>query len=187
MNKRIIIAAVATSAVGLSLPAAADEIGAYVLAFGGQSSFETIDLDSIDDSDVTYGLALGYRLNPYFAAELSYVDLGAASYNPPDDVGAEVSAKGPAGSLLFFWPVHERVAPYLRAGITIMDTTAKVSGSSSESTSRSNLLYGVGADFTLTDRFGVRVEWTRYADVGSEDVTGEGNVDTIVAGVRFQF
>lgn len=231
MHRRILTAAAATVTLGFSLPAAAESLGAYVVAFGGQSSIDTIKKEvidetvilaieemglvvtdgtsSLDDSDLVYGLAIGYKLNKYFAAEVAYVDLGAASYRATgtvtdgfDEVGltvrAENSAKGPVGSLLFFWPVHERFAPYLRAGLALMETRAKagasvvvdgesIGGSLSDSTTRSNTLLGLGLDYTFSDRFGVRVEWSRYYDVGSEDVTGEGDVDTILAGVRWQF
>jgi opacity protein-like surface antigen len=231
MTTRILPAVAAAITLSLSLPAAAESLGAYVVAFGGQSSIDTVKKDvidesivlgldevglavtdgssSLDDSDVAYGLALGYKLNQYFAAEIAYVDLGAASYKATGEVTdgldvvdlavrAEASAKGPVASLLFFWPVHERFSPYLRAGLALMETRAKVSASVtfdgedvgqslSDSTTRSNTLLGVGVDYAFSDRFGIRAEWTRYYDVGSEDVTGEGDIDTILAGIRWQF
>lgn len=231
MRARIFPAAAAAVALSLSLPAAAESLGTYVLAFGGQASIDTVSksvidesvilgLDdlglavtdgssSLDDSDLIYGLALGYKLNRYFAAEISYVDLGAATYNATGTVTdgidtvdltvrAEASAKGPVASLLFFWPVHDRFSPYLRAGLALMETRARLSASAvfggeetgaalSDSTTRSNTLLGLGLDYEFSDRLGIRVEWSRYYNVGSEDVTGEGDVDTILAGVRWQF
>lgn len=226
MDTGKLAAAVATLAIGVSATAAAEVPGPYVVAFGGESSIDIIKqsradativellgengLDvvdgtsSLDDSDIYFGLALGYKVNDYFAVELAYVDLGATSYRASVTVNdgeivtdavvdAEVSAKGPVGSLLGIWPVHENFTPFLRFGLSLLDTSAKIStdfdGGASDhaSTTRSNVVFGVGLDWLFAEHFGLRAEWDRYFDVGSADLTGEGDIDTYSLGLRYEF
>ena len=75
-----------------------------------------------------------------------------------------------------------------------MDTEARVtasangtSASASESTRRSNMMYGIGGEFIVSKRFGIRIEWNRYAEIGSVDVTGEGDVDMLDLAFRVNF
>ena len=54
-------------------------------------------------------------------------------------------------------------------------------------TNRSNGVYGIGGEFSLSDSFGIRVEWSRYAGVGSDDITGDVDIDLISLGLRYNF
>ncbi len=171
-----------------------------------QLGFDVVDATSnVDDSDTGFGASLGYQVNEHFAAELSYVDLGSSAYRAsrtlndgvsdlPAAVTISASAQGPVFSLLGILPVGERFAAYGRVGLALMDSEGSVSvtiddvtDSDSASTSRSNGLYGIGGEFSFNERFGVRLEWDRYVDVGSEDLTGESDVDLITLGLRVSF
>jgi OOP family OmpA-OmpF porin len=167
---------------------------------------------SLDDSDTGFGLAAGYQVNRNFAAELAYVDLGEISYDAAGtftdgldtldtDIAVGQSASGPVFSLLGIVPIGNRFSVYGRLGIALMDVEAKqsysavditdpdnvVADSGSVSTQRSNGVYGIGGEFSFNGRFGIRLEWDRFADVGSEDLTGEGDVDLISLGLRYNF
>lgn len=213
---------------GLAGTAQAEGEGWYAVAFGGQSkaknvvsqstldnavldAFASIGLDvvdgdsSLDDTDTAFGATIGYKVTENFAAELSYVDLGAIDYRASGTVTdgvtvfdaairAEATASGPVLSFLGILPIGERFAVYGRAGLALMDTEASVSvsadgtsASASESTQRSNGMYGIGGEFNVSERFGIRIEWNRYANIGSEDVTGEGDVDMFFAALRISF
>lgn len=231
MNARKLSVLVACS-TALAAPAAlASEPGAYIGAFAGQASFKVIDksaidaalvaafeaeglaitsgVSSLDDSDTLAGLMLGYRLNPYFAAEVAYVDLGSAEYRATGTVtdgeldaelvvGASASGKGPVFSLLFSWPVTDRFSPFARVGLSVLETEAALAASATigaesvsfaerDSTTRSNAIFGIGVDYSMGERFGLRLEWDRYVDAGAEDVTGEGDVDLLYGGVVYRF
>ena len=70
------------------------------------------------------------------------------------------------------------------------DATVSIDGESASdgvSTDRSNMVYGIGGEFSFNRRFGVRLGWDRYADVGSEDQAGEVDIDLISLGLRFNF
>lgn len=178
---------------------------ATIAAFA-DAGFAVVDASSsLDDSDTAFGVTLGYQVNENFAAELSYVDLGSADYNAsgtvnggfgdvPASVGISASAQGPVFSFLGILPIGERFSVYGRLGLTLMDTEGSVSVTIdgvterlSDSTQRSNGLYGLGGEFSVSQRFGIRLEWTRYAEVGSEDITGETDVDLIALGLRYSF
>ena len=45
-------------------------------------------------------------------------------------------------------------------------------------------MLGLGADFTLSKNFAIRLAWDRYFDVGTEDVTGDIDADVISLGLR---
>ena len=214
--------------LGVGGTAQATEEGWYIVGFAGQTSADTasqgeldqsvidafnavgftvVDATSdLDDSDTGFGLGVGYQVNPYFGAELFYVDLGSVSYDAsgtvnspatgdvPATIGFETSAQGPVLSLLGFLPIGERFAAYLRAGVAFMDveldesaTIDGVPGAFSDSTQRSNAVYGLGGEFSFNRNFAVRLEWDRYADVGSEDATGEADIDLFSLALRYNF
>ncbi len=213
---------------GIAGSAQAAELGWYVVAFGGESSAQNVsqgDLDntlindfgsvgltivdatsSLDDSDTGFGLAAGYQVSDYFAAELAYVDLGDITYDAAGTVTDGVvvsdmeatlsqSADGPVISLLGIVPVgNSRFSVYGRLGLALMNVDADIGltlggtpANDSASTTRSNAVYGVGVEYGIGDRFGVRVEWDRYADVGSEELAGDIDVDLITLGLRYNF
>jgi hypothetical protein len=66
-------------------------------------------------------------------------------------------------------------------------STNGTSASDSASTLRSNAMYGIGGEFNASKRFGIRIEWNRYAEVGSAEVTGDGDIDLLSAGFRISF
>jgi len=214
---------------GLAFGSAAQaaEEGWYVVAFGGEASTKNVDqgaLDqnlidffgagglaivdatsNLDDSDTGFGLAAGYQVNPYFATELAYVDLGEWDYAAEGTVtdgvsdyastfGLSQSAAGPVFSVLGIVPIGERFSVFARLGLALMNVDADadlsidgVADSARASTDRSNGVYGLGGEFNINRRFGVRLEWDRYADVGSEDLTGDTDIDLISLGLRYNF
>jgi OOP family OmpA-OmpF porin len=221
------VSAALCATLGVAGTASAAEEGWYVVGFAGEASaqninqgeldqnvidvFASVGLDvvdatsSLDDSDTGFGLAGGYQVNPWFAAELAYVDLGDISYEANGTVtdgiddfdaglGIDQSASGPVFSLLGIWPIGERFSVFGRVGIALMsvdaDASVSIDGESvsdSVGTDRSNMVYGIGGEFSLNERFGVRLGWDRYAEVGSDDLAGEVDIDLISLGLRYNF
>jgi opacity protein-like surface antigen len=200
--------------------ASATESGFYLGLNVGQSKFEVgddteefIDLfgsSDIDDSDTAWNLAGGYRFNPYFALELSYVDLGQASAYGEDNFGSfyervDFSAESsgfaialvpaiPAGPVEF----NPRVGFYLGNTDISYSQVARApgfnfSGSDSGDVSSETLVLGLGIGVALADHFQLRFDWTRYSDVGGEvDLGGEEfeyeeDIDTLTVGVAYRF
>ena len=213
--------------LGVAGTASAADEGWYIVGFAGEASAQNVSqggLDQsfidvfgaaglsvvdatsdLDDSDTGFGLAGGYQVNPYFAAELAYVDLGDISYQANGTVtngvdtfdaglGVEQSASGPVFSILGIWPVGERFSLFGRLGFALMSVDADASvaldgetASESAGTDRSNMMYGVGGEFSLNRNFGIRLGWDRYAEVGSEDLTGDVDIDLFSLGLRYNF
>jgi OOP family OmpA-OmpF porin len=199
--------------LGLATAAQAENEGWYAVVFGGESSSDSLnqsELDAgfglgestLDDSDTGFGASIGYQVTEHFATELSYVDLGDATYRTNNGQAApadqaltlEASAQGLVFALVGSLPIGERFSVFARAGIALLESegtaTASaggVSDSASDSTQRSNGVYGLGGEFAVNDRVGVRLFWDRYADVGSAEITGEGDVDLIGLGLRINF
>jgi OmpA-OmpF porin, OOP family len=157
---------------------------------------------SLDDTDAGFGATLGFQVNAHLAAELSYVDLGKTTYNASNSQASpgnesasfETSAQGPVLSFLGILPVSSRFSVYGRVGIALMESEGKAtatigaqSASTSDSTQRSNGVYGLGGQFDVSDRFGIRIAWDRYAEVGSDDITGTSDIDFISLGLRINF
>jgi OOP family OmpA-OmpF porin len=221
------VSAALCASLGVAGTASAAEEGWYIVGFAGEASAQNInqgELDqntsdvfgsvgltivdatsTLDDSDTAFGLAGGYQVNPNFAAELAWVDLGEISYAANGTVtdgvdtfdaglGIDQSTSGPVFSILGIVPIGERFSAFGRLGIALMsvdaDATVSLDGESASdgvSTDRSNLMYGIGGEFSLNRAFGIRLGWDRYAEVGSEDQAGEVDIDVISLGLRYNF
>ena len=221
------VSAALCASLGAAGTASAADEGWYVVGFAGEASAQNINQNTLDqnvidlfgsvglsvvdatsdldDSDTGFGLAGGYQVSPYFAAELAYVDLGDTSYQADGTVtdgidtfdaglGIDQSAAGPVFSILGIWPIGERFSVVGRLGFALMsvdaDATVSIDGeSASESagTDRSNMVYGVGGEFSINRNFGVRLGWDRYAEVGSDELAGEVDIDLISLGLRYNF
>jgi OOP family OmpA-OmpF porin len=191
-----------TSADGLDQA----QTDADAVEFFNLLGFNVVDAtSSLDDSDTGFGLGVGYQVNPGFGAELFYVDLGSVNYDAnlnvddgtgavPATLGLETSAQGPVLSLLGFLPIGSHFSAYLRAGVAFMDAEGSVGAtidgvpaSASDSTQRSNGVYGLGGEYSFNRNFAVRLEWDRYADVGSEEIIGESDIDLFSLALRYNF
>jgi OOP family OmpA-OmpF porin len=188
-----------SSASGASENLATEKLIALFEANG----VEVLDATAtIDDSDTGFGLVGGYQLNDHLAFEFAYVDLGSVSYdlaarvsdgtNEADaDVQLESSADGPVLSALGILPIGERFSVFGRVGFSLMNakgtariTINDVTSRPNQSSQKSDLMYGVGAEFDLSKYFAIRLAWDRYMDVGTENVTGDIDADLFSLGLR---
>lgn len=174
-----------------------------LVAIFESAGLDVVDLtSSLDDSDTGFGLAGGYQLNDHFAFEFAYVDLGSVGYQAlatvtdgtltaDADVELESEAHGPVVSVLGILPIGERFSVFGRAGIGLLNAkgTARitldgVSDRVSQDEQKSDPLFGIGAEYSLGKHFAVRLGWDRYLDVGTDDVTGDVDVDLYSLGFR---
>jgi opacity protein-like surface antigen len=188
-----------SSASGLSQAQVDDNLAAIF----GSVGLEVLDASStLDDSDTGFGIVGGYQVNDHFAVEFGYVDLGSIGYRATgtvtdgvDQVAAEAlfesEADGPVVSVLGVLPIGERFSVHGRAGLALLSATGSaritvddVSQRDSQSSQKSNLMFGVGAEYRLTKHFSVRLAWDRYLDVATDDVIGDADADLYTVGVR---
>ena len=116
-----------------------------------------------------FGIFGGYKINPDFAIEAEYIDLGAFGNNKA--TAADVSA-------LFFYPGDEPFSLY--AKISYASSTWKVPG---QVLHNSSFTHGFGFRYNTSPSTSVRFAWDRYM-IGNQVVF---NVDVLsIAGmVRF--
>lgn len=188
-----------SSASGLSQGQVDDNLAAI---------FDTVDLDvvsfssELDDSDTGFGIGGGYQLNDNFAFEFAYADLGSIGYRAAgtvtdgvDTLDAEAvlgsSADGPVVSVLGILPIGERFSVFGRVGLALLNAkgTARITvdgeeGRASQSSQKSDPMFGVGVEYDLTKHFAIRLGWDRYLDVATENVAGDTDADLYSVGVR---
>jgi opacity protein-like surface antigen len=94
-------------------------------------------------------------------------------------------------SVLGILPIGERFSVYGRAGLSLLNAkgTARItvdgeSQRASQSSQKSDAMFGVGAEYSLTRHFAIRLAWDRYFDVGTENVAGDTDADLFSLGVR---
>jgi OOP family OmpA-OmpF porin len=171
----------------------------------GEDTFDSFDLNdsSVDKTDISFSLALGYRFTQHVALEAAYFQLGKARYeadvtvadggNPPVDItmGFGFKTSGPAVSLVGILPVGASLELDARAGAYFAKTKVRVfatDGTTSESDSlgseeNTSTLLGIGATWSLTEKLGVRLGYTRL----DEAVAGEGDADVFSLAARLSF
>lgn len=127
---------------------------------GGIARFE-VDERELDDSDESYKVYAGYRLNDYLAFEGAVVDFGELSGGRESFSGQSAQASAQLG-----FPLGQRVRVYGIAGLHAWRSDDDdVTGSSEDM----DTLYGFGAEVDVIGGLGLRLEQVALK-VGDLDV-----------------
>lgn len=127
------------------------------------------NITGVINTPTAFGVFGGYRINPDFAIEAEYIDLG--NFGNKKAAAADVSA-------LFFYPGDEPFALY--AKISYASSTWKVPGQAQHN---SSFTHGLGFRYITSPSTSIRFAWDRYM-IGNPDVL---NVDVLnIAGI-FRF
>lgn len=178
-NTKSAVVMLGLAAAALAGSAAAQDRGAYLGGSGGivQYKESCAGLSApCDDKDPAWRLFAGYRFSRHFSAELAYADLGEVTSG-----GAAASTKAFDVSALLSFPVAQGLSAFGRLGVYRSRVKAPAAGETS-----SGLTYGAGLGWDFA-RFGVRVEWQRYDNVGGGSIGGEDTVDALLVGALFRF
>jgi len=158
-----------------------------------------------------YSLTVGYKWMPYFATELSYIDIGNADYtgkvydNEFDEYVGKVkgqwNAKGWPVSVLGIWPIDDSWSVFGRLGVFIGDVKLNAKAvydggelicgedacaKGHESQSSTEFIGGVGTDFNFMDTWTARLEWQAMPSLGNDDV-GDGNWNNFQFSILYNF
>jgi OOP family OmpA-OmpF porin len=186
-------------ALGIASGSMAQAEGGFAGVGFGQTSVDiecSLDIScNADDSDTGVKIFGGYQFNPNVAFEVAYVDLGEAKISGTDSVlgstTATIEVSGFNFAVIGSFPVGERFNLMGKAGFFRWDldlnASSSVFGSGSGSETGFDPMFGIGGSFNVTDKFGFRVEYEKFLDVGDEDTTGQSDVDLISASVFFRF
>ena len=198
-------------------PALAQNPGWYIGAGAGstqadfvRSDFTTTGLAtgtySADDSDIGIRIFGGYRVAPNWALEFGYASLGRYKhrYNNAGNVAIydyEASALTVAAAaslpLAGGLSLNGRVGVALTAaelGLRRDNGTANPPfcpdswwWSSDCSSRRNNLYWGLGAQFDVSPRLGIRLDYDNYGEVGEEFETGRADIETVSVNFVWRF
>ena len=154
------ILAITTTATALA------DGGPYVGASVGSASLSE-DFDGLDvDTDSTaFRLLAGWRFNDYFSVEVGYHRFGrfeqtlsVGGQNLDVSLKADGFTLGGTGTL----PIGERFAVFGRAGSFFWDGDAEINNVTQARPEDTNLYLGIGAQFSISERFAVLADVTRY-------------------------
>jgi OmpA-like transmembrane domain len=182
MNRAVVLAMAVAGACAGSLACSsafaqgADENdeGFYIGGGVGQFNVQIDDIDQtdeaierLDDDDTAWKAFVGWRMNPYFALELAYIDFGG----PSDRFDASGSSGDFQVELSGFAPYVIGTIPlgplelFGKVGYYFYDVDASVdldNGPDFDSSSSENdLLHGVGVGMTFFERLNARLEYER--------------------------
>jgi len=184
----------AIGGIGQSNVKLKDEAGPVLVDLGatGVSS-------SVDKKDTAWKLGVGYQLSPNFAVEAGYVALGKVSNKArgtggADTANAEYKSSALGLSALGMLPINTDFSVFAKAGVAHTKITAKadltVGGASASDSAKKREfvpVFGLGAEYKLTQAVAVRAEYERYFKVGDKNTTGESDVDFLSLGVKVGF
>lgn len=161
-----------------------------------QDSGFTTTRFSDDESDHGYKLFGGYQFNRHFAIEGGYFDLGSFDFRaetlPPGSLDGKIEIDGFNLDLVGILPLAERFSLFGRLGANHAEANADLRGSGAvnvlepnSSKRDTNLKFGVGAQWAVSERLGLRAEAERYRIDDSFD--NRGDIDLFSLGLIFRF
>jgi len=183
MNRAVVFAmAVAGASVGslacssaFAQSADQNDSGFYIGGGVGQFNVKIDDVDQtdeaiqrLDDSDTSWKAFVGWRMNPYFALDLAYIDFGRPSQRATtaSGSGGDFSAhlSGFAPSVYGTIPLGP-VELFGKIGYYFYNVDAKVELDNGpgfdSSSSDEDLLYGGGIGMTFFQHLNARLEYER--------------------------
>ena len=149
---------------------------------------------AIEDTDIGYRHFGGYRFTRTWGVELGYSDLGRGngSVEPgflvQEKVGTQTSAWTLAGTGVL--PIGEAFSLRGRLGLSVAtpDATPAAAGPGPGSAFpryRPSVLWGLGGQYDLSSRFGMRVDYTNFGRLSDDPNGVRSDLWSINAVVRF--
>jgi OOP family OmpA-OmpF porin len=159
-------AAIAVFLILLAPTAYAQDNGPFIGASIGSAGLDD-DFDglSIDESGTAFRIVAGWRFNEYFALEGGYHDFGdfeQAFVVDGEDLNVALSADGFTLGAVGSIPLSERFSLMGRAGMFFWDGNADINNVSQATPEDSNLFFGAGLNFQLSQKVQLTGDWTRY-------------------------
>jgi hypothetical protein len=156
----------------------------------------------VDEGDLAWSVAVGYRINSYVAAEVEYMDFGttdiAETFRIPVPPIPQVPTTtrrystrvtGPALSVLGTVPVGKRFDVFLRAGVLFADREVEIAQSIGlgDTTLGSTVwLAGAGVDMSFAERWAIRLEYQRTGETDDSILVGGTELERVALSVLFR-
>ena len=191
------MAVAAIMAAAIAGPAAAqgkDERGLYIGGSAGMSQYTDVCQRSAvpcDDTDGAFRVFAGYQFNRNWQLEIGGGNFGEATGEGPFGAGV-----GTFKWESYAWDLTGLGHVYIAGGLSLFGrlglymgrTTVDQEfpgGTQNDGKTNSGLTYGLGAAYTL-GHFGVRAEWQRYDNIGTNTL-GTAEVDIFSVGALIRF
>jgi len=214
-NRTLALTAAALAALLAGGQAAAQNSGWYLGGGLGAANakFERGDFTglatgaySVDDSDVAPRVFGGYRVAPNWAVEFGVAALGSYRHRFNAGTGTAVYRYDVGAATVAMaaqLPLSGGVAMNGRLGAAFTTTRLRSPTTTGTITTnppacqnaffddctstKTNFFWGLGAQFDINPRWGMRVDYDNYGKVGEEFETGRAKIDVWSANVVFRF
>lgn len=171
----------------IAAPAGAADAGGYFalnVANGAPSIPAPAGGAFAQKSATTYGVALGYQMDKFWAVEAQYTGLGAVG----DAAGNQAKGRAANFSMVGSLPLGEGLGIYGKVGLS----SSKIDGNPAMGVaggSRTGMSYGVGVQFDLAAVATLRAGWDRYPVTthSAAGVRQYGNADLLGATLLVRF
>ena len=151
---------------------------------------------SVDNTSTGGKVFGGYQLNPNFAIEGGVFDLGRFNYSGNTSSGNYFGRSRVHGlnlDLVGTLPLSDRFSVLGRVGAAYARTADDILGSgvvsplinSNRKTNSTNVKYGVGLQYAITDALSLRAELERYRV--SDPIRNRNNIDMASLGLIYRF
>jgi OOP family OmpA-OmpF porin len=186
-------AALALAGLAAAAGAQAQENESGFYAGAGVGTFD-VEIDSFDDVDETidryesddtaWKAFAGWRVNPYLAVELAYVNLGSPDDEILPDTFLTVETDGFAPYVVGTLPIGDWFEVFGKAGYYWYDVEARLDsplGETSEDDSNDTFTWSAGVGVNLFERVNVRLEYEQF----DFDETDDAKALWLTGGYRF--
>lgn len=213
-RKSMVLAAAALVALLAGAPAAAQKSRWYVGGGAGQTKadFETGDFTGLatgtysnDDSGVAPRVFGGYRVAPNWAVEFGLTAFGRFKHyynNGGSTAVYDYDASALTTALAAHLPLGGGVSVNGRAGIAFTAASLNLNVDNGTATPRfcsdawwysdctstdTNLFWGLGFQFDINPRWGIRLDYDNYGTIGGQFESGRADIEQISLNVLFKF
>ena len=166
------VLAAAALAAAASAQATDNEAGFYAGAGVGTFDVKINDVDDVtteieryDSDDTAYKVFGGWRMNPYLAFELAYVNLGSPTDEILPGTNLTVETDGFAPYVVGTFPIGDWFELFAKAGYYWYDVETRVSsplGSASSKSSDDNFTWSAGAGVNIFEHVNIRLEYEQF-------------------------
>ena len=130
----------------------------------------------MNDSVLGWKFFGGYNFNEYLGAEFAYVNAGEPEIKLGNTTLVIIDVSGFSFAGLFRYPVTSEFSIFAKGGgfIWSLEAEAKRPATTIAEDDGISYIAGLGAEYEVTENFGVRAEWERYDYDNSVDLFSFG-------------
>ena len=180
MNLKVAAAVAALSLAMIPAAFSQEESGWYLGGGFGRFNAGIDDVDQVDDaiegwdeSDDTYKLFAGYRMNNFLSFELDYINLGEPSGAVVPGFNVDSAVDGFAPYVIGTFPLGNWFEIYGRLGYYFYDATlsqeSELNGNVQFDEESEDLVWGAGVGAKIGERLNLRFEYEKFDLEGLDD------------------